>query len=333
MHSRVHSTNVQKILLSLFILLFVFFLYTFLHEAGHALAGALFGQSLTEFDISFWDFSAHVEMIGSTLTQSQLAIQAVAGVSLPLLVWGLFIRLVPRKAGFTLEALKLISSMLVLNTLLAWIVIPLLDIVGKAPPSDDVTHFLRFSQIHPLLLTIAAIILYSCGWSLFLARIDGLRNEILLFRTTDRERLAAGTRTIIPVMTGVLMFCVFSAILLNKLAVNNPQAILSPPAGFAVVAEIDLSKQVYSAEPLAEFAVEKPSYVGVFIVVRNINTSYFDLRVAGAEGYDSVVMHGEGYRADRDGGLWEETLSPGMYQLVLTSHQSPGTATVFLKVP
>jgi hypothetical protein len=41
--------------LLLFVTIFVFFLYTFLHEAGHALAGWLFGQSLTEFDASFWD--------------------------------------------------------------------------------------------------------------------------------------------------------------------------------------------------------------------------------------------------------------------------------------
>lgn len=333
MQIRTHSTSVQVILLSLFILLFVLFLYVFLHEAGHAFTGMLFGQSLTEFNVNFWDFSAHVEMTGGDLTQSQLALQAVAGVSLPLLIWGFFICLVPKRAGFPLEALKLISSMTVLNTLLAWIVIPLLDIVGKAPPSDDVTHFLRFSQINPLLLGFTAILLYICGWSLFLARIDGLRNEFLLFRTTDRERLVVGTRTILPVMTGILIVCISSTILLNGLAANHPQDRLSPPPGFAVVAEIDLSKEVYSAESLVEFTVDDPSYVGVFIVVRNINTSYFDLRVVGAEGYDSAVMHGEGYRADRDGGLWEQTLSPGTYQLVLTSHQSPGTATVFLKVP
>ena len=330
MLTRVRSTTAQLILLSLFILLFVFFLYAFLHESGHAFTGLLFGQSLTEFNVSFWNFSAHVEMTGGELTLLQLAIRSVAGVGLPLLIWVLFISLVPKRAGFTLEVLKLISSLAVLNTLLAWIVIPVLDIFGKAPPSDDVTHFLRYSQIHPLLLTFMAIIIYLCGWSLFLSRIDGLQNEFLLFRTTDRERLAAGTRTIIPVITGILILCTFSTLLLNNMAVKNPQA---PPPGFAVIAEIDLSRQVYSAEPLAEFTVDAPSYVGVFVAVRNINTSYFDLRIIGDEEYSSVVMHGEGYRADRDGGLWEQILPPGTYQLILTSHQSLGTTTIFLKTP
>ena len=61
--------------LVLFVFLFVFFLYTFLHEGGHALAGLFFGQSLTEFDVSFWDFSAHVGMAGGELTQGQRPIK------------------------------------------------------------------------------------------------------------------------------------------------------------------------------------------------------------------------------------------------------------------
>ncbi len=63
-----------SITVTLFVALFVFFMYTFLHEAGHALIGLLFGQSLTEFDVSFWDFSADVGMAGGELIQSQLAI-------------------------------------------------------------------------------------------------------------------------------------------------------------------------------------------------------------------------------------------------------------------
>jgi hypothetical protein len=320
-------------ILMLFVILFVFFTYTFLHEAGHAIIGFAFGQSLTEFNINFWDLSAHVGMAGGELTQPQLAIQAIAGVSLPLLVWAIFIGLIPRKASFMLEALKLVSSMTVVNTLLAWMVLPILYIFGRAPASDDVTHFLRYSQMSPLLLMFIVLILYLRGWAYFLSKINGLWNEFLLFRITDRQMLTAGARTIIPVMTGILTFGAISVFLLNRSAVKNPLDTFSPPQGFAAVAEIDLSRQVYSAEPLVEFTVDEPAYVGVFIAVRNINTSYFDLRVVGPDGYSSVVLHGEGYRADRDGGLWEESLSPGTYQLVLTSHQSPGTASVFLKTP
>ena len=129
-----NSTFFTLSVLLLVVLLFVFFLYTFLHESGHALAGWLFGQSLTEFNISFWDLSAHVGLTGGELTQPQLAVQAAAGVSLPLLIWTIFISLVPRKANFALETLKLVSSMAVVNTLLAWIVLPFYLFSGRHLP-------------------------------------------------------------------------------------------------------------------------------------------------------------------------------------------------------
>jgi hypothetical protein len=331
MQPTTHSTRVHLILLVVFVTLFVFFIYTFLHEAGHAIVGLAFGQSLTEFNVSFWDFSAHVGMAGGELSQAQLAIQAIAGVTLPLLVWIIFIGLVPRKASFLLETLKLVSSLALLNTLLAWIVIPVLYIFGKAPSSDDVTNLLRYSQIPPLLLTFIVVSLYSCGWIYFLSKIDGLRKEFLLFRRPEPESLAAGMVPIISMMTGTLAFCLVLVMILNNPSINKPRSKLFPPPGFEVVAEVNLASRAYSTETLAEFALEEPTHTGVFVVVRDINTNYFDLSVRGPNGYSAVVLHGEGYRADRDGGLWEADLLPGTYQLVLTSDQSPGTASLFLK--
>jgi hypothetical protein len=145
--------------LGLFIALFVTFLYTFLHEAGHAVVGVFFGQSLSEFDVSFWDLSAHVGMAGGELTQSQLGIQSVAGAVLPLLTRLVFMVMIPRHTSFSAGALKLIGSMVVVNTLLPWIILPVWFLLGTAP-SDDVTHFLRYSQIHLLLLTFMAHDLY-----------------------------------------------------------------------------------------------------------------------------------------------------------------------------
>ena len=170
--TRNNSPVMLLIALILFDLLFVFFLYTFLHELGHALAGWFFGQSLTVFDVSFWDLSAHVCMTGGQLTQAQLAMQSAAGMLLPLLTWASLILIVPRKVNFT----------------------------------------------------------------------------------------------------------------------------------------------------------------AVFIVVENINTTFFDLSVNGPDGYREIVLHGEGYRSKRDGGLWQEILPPGTYQLVLTSNESPGTVSLYWKV-
>jgi hypothetical protein len=49
--SKNSAVAVTSILLLLFLLAFVLFIYTFLHESGHALIGLLFGQSLTDFTI------------------------------------------------------------------------------------------------------------------------------------------------------------------------------------------------------------------------------------------------------------------------------------------
>ena len=326
------SSILLLIVLMLFTVLFVFFLYTFLHEAGHAILGLSFGQTLTEFNVNFWDFSAHVGMSGEELSQSQLAMRSVAGASLPLLIWGIFISLVPRKASFILEVLKLVSSMAVINTLLAWIILPVLFFLEKEPP-DDVTNFLRYSQMPPLLLMLTAIILYAGAWIFFLSKIQGLRNEFLLFRRMNHEPLTTETRKPVFIMITTLALCILFTFVLNYPAYNNSLDKFSPPEGFVSVAEIDLSTQDYSTETLAEFIVDQPTYVGVFISVNNIDTTYFDLSVVGLENFHSIVLHGEGYNANRDGGLWEEKLQPGIYQLVLTSHQSPGTASVYLKAP
>jgi hypothetical protein len=312
-----------------FVTLFVFFLYTFLHELGHVLAGWLYGQSLTEFDASFWDLSAHVGLAGGNLTQMQLAIRSAAGVLLPLVIWAIFISLAPRKGSFLLETLKLISSMVVINTLLAWIVLPILFLFGRAP-ADDVTNFLNYSQMPPLLLSFTALVLYANSWMLFLSRIDGFRNELLMFSTIEMYKLDDGTRTTIGIMTGIMAVSAILVITLNFQSVGNLSARFSPPQGFAKVAEIDLSARSYSSETVARFTLDETSTAGVFIVVRNIDTTYFDLSVTGPDGASSIVLHGEGYSASQDGGLWEKNLPSGTYQLVLTSAVSPGTTTVYL---
>jgi hypothetical protein len=311
--------------------LFVFFLYTFLHEAGHATIGLLFGETLTEFSVKFWDFSAHVNMSGGNLTRAQAAIQSLAGVALPLLIWMLFISFIPRNAPFTLGALEMLASMMVLNTLLAWIIIPVLYIVGSAPASDDVTYFLQYSEMPPLLLTLAASLLYILGWAYFFSKKEGRKNEFLLLRTADHETILSGARRTIPAMMGVLIVCAALTFMLNNLGVAKPPDQLSPPAGFVSVAELDLSTRAYTSETITEFSLDEPARVGVYITVRDINTSYFDLCIRGADGYRSVVLHGEGYSADQGGGLWEENLPSGTYRLVLTSPQCLGTASVFLK--
>jgi hypothetical protein len=152
-----------------------------------------------------------------------------------------------------------------------------------------------------------------------------------LFHITNLKTLATGTRRTIPVMAGILALCIVLTFMLSASAEKS-----STPAAsqdYVSIAELDLSTQSYSAETLAQFELKEPANVGVFVIVRGINTTYFDLSVMGSDGYSSIVLHGEVYRAHQDSGSWKETLPAGTYRVVLTSHKSPGTASVFLKNP
>jgi len=307
---------------------FVLVSYTFLHEAGHALVGLAFGQTLTEFNLNFWDLSAHVSMQGD-LTAAQRALQSVAGVGLPLVVWALFVSLAPRRANLSLELLKLVSAMAVVNTLLAWIIIPLLDLFGRAPAGDDVTHFLRASQMPPLLLTAVALSLYALGWALYQARTEGLRQVIVRVREADTAEIMAGTRPLLGVLVALMALGLAVVLLLNSAAPNVSYS-SAPPADFQPAATIDLSTRAYEAETLARITLGETGTLGVHFLVQNIDTEYFDLSLSGPDGYRAVVLHGEDFRTDSLGAssLQEFNLRAGEYQLVLTARQNPGHLTV-----
>jgi hypothetical protein len=107
--------------------------------------------------------------------------------------------------------------------------------------------------------------LYAGGWTLFLSKIGGLRNELLLFSATDRKQLAAGVRKTIPAMTSIMALCVISAIALNTSADKRLINSFSQPKDFVPVAQLNLSKQAYPSETLTQFTLDEPTIVGVFI--------------------------------------------------------------------
>lgn len=138
-------------------------------------------------------------------------------------------------------------------------------------------------------------------------------------------------RSTISSLVAIMIVCATWVFILNGFADKSSLNKLSPPQDFIPVAQLDLSKQAHPSETLTQFTLDKPTYVGVFVAIRDINTTYFDLSVTGPNGFNSTVLHGEGYNAFQDGGLWEKNLAPGTYRVVLTSQQSPGKASVYIK--
>ncbi len=83
LNSRSDKLTREAVVLS--VALFTVFGYTFLHEAGHASVGMAFGQTLTRFNVNFFNLDAHVRMAG-VLTPVQSAVKSAAGTAFPLLV-------------------------------------------------------------------------------------------------------------------------------------------------------------------------------------------------------------------------------------------------------
>ena len=225
--------------------------------------------------------------------------------------------------------LKLISAVAVINTLLPWIIIPVLDLLGYAPAADDVTYFLRASQMPPLLVTAVAASLYALGWALYLAKSEGLRAVFLRIRQAEAAEFIAHARFLVVVLIALLVLGLVTVLAINNVAAQNANSQLAPP-DLQQAAQIELSSRAYEGEPVAQIHLDEAATLSVFFLIRNINTPYFDLSLSGPDGYQAVVLHGEDFRTDSLGAsaLQAFTLPPGDYRLVLTARQSPGELTV-----
>lgn len=323
------KTQYQKVLLVLFISIFVVLTYTFLHEGGHALVGIFSGKRLTAF--SFIDINAHISLDGN-LMPSQAVLFNLAGVSLPFLVWLGFILLTPRQSFLTLESLKLIASAMVLSTLLAWIVLPVMFLYGKAPLADDVTNFLRNSGLPPLMVSGLAVVLFFSGFVLLSRRIPDLRSEIDYFRRSDQELFTPAVWKASGILAILLLIYAGVGFAANgfRLSASNRTPGYLPPPGYTLVKTIDLSEKEYAGKEIYNINIEKTSTVGVYLLIQNINTPYFEVILSSPGGYKKQLIHAEGYSANQDNPHMEERLKAGKYQIILTSKISPGKLLVYL---
>jgi hypothetical protein len=335
------------------------FLYAFLHEAGHALAAVLSGATLTAFDLSPFGGGPHVSYFGG-LTPAQTLLNNLAGVSLPLLVWLGFMLAVPRRANLVLEVLKLFATVIGLNTLLAWIILPILYLAGRAP-GDDAINFLNNSGAHPLWVSAAALLVYLAGWALFFRKIEP--PKLLLARISptslwpspaplDRAGLVSpiprspmqatgdggqalptyltpSDRRAALALAGLVVLCAVAALALNSVASTAPDP-FAPPPSYQPVAQLDVGARPYESEVLYAFHLDRAQPAGLYLLISDMSADYFDLTLAGPGDERRVVLHGEGYAPSRDSVRLEETFPPGDYQLLLTVRASRGGLSLYV---
>lgn len=134
----------------------------------------------------------------------------------------------------------------------------------------------------------------------------------------------AQTKYFVPPLVGLFI------IVLLTVSCTAGQAQPTPPPGFQLMAEVDLSARPYEGEMVGEFTLRETAVASIFYTIPNIDTTIFDLSLSGPDGASFVILHSEDFRTDESGGgAWEQSLPAGVYQLVLTASQNPGTLSIY----
>lgn len=325
------KTIAAKIGILVFTLVFVLLTYTFLHEGGHALMGLLFGGTLTSFSVNFINFSAHVGIDGN-FSLLQRSLISVAGISLPLLIWAVWIARTPIHNNPLLEWVKTISTLGVLNTLLAWIIIPFLYMAGNIP-SDDSATFLSLTKFHPALVAGLALLIYLAGWILFLSRVEGFRGLVQRLRDSLGDTpLQNSRRTLLTMM--VVFLCISTASVALTLTTQGSLPDLSVPADYSLAIDVDCSQKAYQDETVYRINLPKSANVSLFFQLKDISKGPFEISLVDPPGVKRVFLKGD---KDFDAGLatvnpLEMSLPAGSYFIHLTVPQVSGSIGIYTRV-
>jgi hypothetical protein len=262
----------------------------------------------------------------------QESIVSLAGVALPLALWVLFLSLAPRKTNIIFDSFKVIGSLAVINTLLAWIIIPVLYPMGSAP-GDDSVNFIRISGVHPLAVTGGAVLLSVAGWVFFVARMggrSGLSEYVARLRHTTSDFVTpAALRTLAGLLALGVATALLSTSLGNYLKVNNPAGL---PSGYTQVMTTDLRMLESIGKLTYSFTLDEPTDVSFYIILQDIKSGPLDITLSGPNGYRNTFARFGEIEAP---GMGRATVHPkalplveGEYHLTITVPSNPGRITV-----
>lgn len=137
------------------ILFFFIYLYTFLHEGGHALVGIIYGGKIDRFVLGF---DAHVTIHGAKFTQLGESLFNLAGTLLPVICLVVALILYNRNIkNLVYHFIYAESTIMIIGSLIAWIAIPVISLFTAPPSYDDVSKFMEVSDLNPLLISFTAI--------------------------------------------------------------------------------------------------------------------------------------------------------------------------------
>jgi hypothetical protein len=298
---------------------------TFLHEAGHALTALALGGDVTDFNINFLDMSAHVSLSGS-FTRAQHAWINLNGSALPFVLWLFGMLALPKHTNPLGQVIKGITALIVVNTLLAWMALPILHLFHCAPPGDDVTQFLFNSEWHPLNVALTAAGLYFLGWVVTIKRIEQPGAALSALLKMDVPHIPGTLVSALVTISALLI--VISSI---SFATCRDQSRI--PNGYTLIKDIDLSAENFAQEPLLSFTLAAPERTSFLLHVQNLDTRLVDVTLQKVDGDPITLLHGEGFSTPDNISNINLMLGAGDYQIVLTTQNAIGRLRLYLKHP
>ena len=325
------ATNPTGLLLVIGLAVWAILVFTFLRDLGQALVEWVSGGPVTTFDLSFLALGTQAG-VSATFTDFQTGLHSIAGMVFPLLVWIGFMLVVPRRASAPLEALKWIVSAVLIVSMLAWVILPVFYQENQMAASDDVILFLTVTGINGYLAALIFGGLAFAAYRLARARISspGLVRDLILGQGEEME-FSTYRRFYIPVIAVGLILLAFNLTLGGLNRASQPQGEAGPPPGYQFIREIQLSGQANQDLPVVAFNHTSANPRGIFIRLRNVQAGQISLRLAGPDGYSRILLDLENFSIGSDSVLFEETLEPGQYQVLLTSQKSPGSLSFYTR--
>lgn len=131
-------------------------LYVAVHELGHTIVAIICGAEITQFSI----FNAHMSYKGGAFGKAMYSLFHAAGMLLPILLTvPLIISYKRNKKSIIYHCCYITACLWGIAPLLAWLIVPVVSLVGSPPQGDDVAKFIASSEWHPMLVFASALVI------------------------------------------------------------------------------------------------------------------------------------------------------------------------------
>lgn len=286
------------------------------HEAGHALVAVFSGGEVSYFSMSLLD--ARIRYNGE-LSTIQTSILNIAGVGLPVLLWFIFLMVVPANSkNIWLEYTKT-YSLIIPASMLAWVFIPLLFIADKAPAGDDVTKFLQTSGINGYLVSLFFLALLALSFMLWKKK-NPRAKKILLFR----DQYIADYK---PGMIPFVAFSVLFLVLMTFPWVNHESA-MGRTGSLIFQTSLEGLEGEYE---ICKFLVEKEvEQIDVIVEMKNVSADLIQMWLTDPEGETTAILDSKGFTVGAGSQTVSLELKKSEYRIMLNAESIIGKMSIFL---